>query len=72
MASLKEYLKPLAEDGAALTREQAAHALEEILTGEVPEVETAALLTVMATRGELAPELAGFVDVMRKRVTPFL
>jgi len=70
MASLKELLKPLAEDGAALTREQAAHALEEILTGEVPEVETAALLTVMATRGEQAPELAGFVQVMRERVTP--
>jgi anthranilate phosphoribosyltransferase len=69
MASLKELLKPLAEDGAALTREQAVHALEEILTGEVPEVETAALLTVMATRGEQAPELAGFVEVMRKRVT---
>jgi len=70
MASLKELLKPLAEDGAALTREQAAHALEMILTGEVPEVETAALLTVLATRGELAPELAGFVQVMRNRVTP--
>ena len=70
MASLKEYLKPLAEDGTALTREQAAHALKEILTGEVPEVETAALLTVLATRGELAPELAGFVQVMRERVTP--
>jgi anthranilate phosphoribosyltransferase len=70
MATLKELLKPLAEDGAALTREQAAHALEEILTGEVPEVETAALLTVMATRGEQAPELAGFVQVMRERVTP--
>jgi len=42
MATLKELLKPLAEDGAALTREQAAHALEEILTGEVPDVETAA------------------------------
>jgi anthranilate phosphoribosyltransferase len=70
MASLKEYLKPLAEDGAALTREQAAHALEEILTGDVPEVETAALLTVLATRGEQAPELAGFVQVMRERVTP--
>jgi anthranilate phosphoribosyltransferase len=70
MASLKELLKPLAEDGAALTREQAAGALEEILTGEVPEVETAALLTVLATRGELAPELAGFVQVMRERVTP--
>jgi anthranilate phosphoribosyltransferase len=70
MASLKQYLKPLAEDGAAMTREQAARALEEILSGEVPEVETAALLTVMATRGEQAPELAGFVDVMRRRVTP--
>ena len=70
MASLKELLKPLAEDGAALTREQAAGVLEEILTGAVPEVETAALLTVMATRGEQASELAGFVDVMRRRVTP--
>jgi anthranilate phosphoribosyltransferase len=36
----------------------------------VPEVETAALVTVMATRGEQAPELAGFVQVMRERVTP--
>ena len=70
MASLRQYLKPLAEDGAALTREQAAAALEEILTGQVPEVETAALLAVMATRGEQAPELAGFVDVMRRRVMP--
>jgi anthranilate phosphoribosyltransferase len=70
MASLKELLKPLAEDGAALTREQAASALEEILAGGVPEVETAALLTVLATRGELAPELAGFVQVMRERATP--
>ena len=70
MASLKEFLKPLAEDGAALTREQASAALEEILSGGVPEVETAALVTVMATRGEQAPELAGFVDGMRRHVTP--
>lgn len=70
MARLKELLKPLAEDGASLTREQAAGALEEILTGSVPEVETAALLAVLATRGEQASELAGFVDVMRGHVTP--
>ena len=70
MASLKELLKPLAEDGAALTREQAGDVLEEILAGGVPEAETAALLTVMATRGEQAPELAGFVEVMRWRATP--
>jgi anthranilate phosphoribosyltransferase len=70
MGLLKELLKPLAEEGTALTREQAAGVLEEILTGNVPEVETAAFLAVLATRGEQAPELAGFVDVMRARVTP--
>jgi anthranilate phosphoribosyltransferase len=70
MSYLKELLKPLAEDGAAMTREQAAQALEEILSGAVADVETAALLTVMATRGEQAAELAGFVQVMRERVTP--
>ena len=70
MGLLKQLLKPLAEDGAALTREQAAAVLEEILDGNTPEVEIAALVAVLATRGEQAPELAGFVDVMRKRVTP--
>ena len=70
MSLVKELLRPLAEDGAALTREQAAAVLEEILTGHVPEVETAALLTVFATRGEQAPELAGFVDVMRRHSVP--
>ncbi len=72
MGSVKELLKPLAEDGTALTREQAAYVLEEILAGHVPEVETAALVAVLATRGEQAPELAGFVDVMRARGTPVL
>ena len=67
---LRELLKPMAEDGAALTREQAAAVLEEILTGEVPDALVASLLAVMATRGEQVPELAGFVDVMRARVMP--
>ncbi len=70
MSVLKEHLKLLAEDGAALTREQASAVLEGILSGQVPEVETAALLAVLATRGEQAPELAGFVETMRKRSTP--
>ena len=70
MGQLKELLKPLAEDGAALTREQAAEVLEEILAGNVPEVEIAALVAVLATRGEQAPELAGFVDVMRRHSVP--
>jgi len=70
MSDVKDHLKLLAEDGAALTREQASAVLDEILAGEVPEVETAALLAVMATRGEQAPELAGFVDVMRRQSVP--
>jgi anthranilate phosphoribosyltransferase len=70
MSLVKELLRPLAEDGAALTREQASTVLEEILSGNVPDVEIAALLTVMATRGEQWPELAGFVDAMRKRSVP--
>ena len=70
MDLLKDLLKPLAEDGAALTREQAAGVLRQILTGDVPEVEITALLTVLATRGEQAPELAGFVDVMRANAVP--
>jgi anthranilate phosphoribosyltransferase len=70
MGMLKDLLKPLAEDGAALTRVQSAALLKEILSGEVPEVETAALLAVLATRGEQAPEVAGFVDVMRACATP--
>jgi len=70
MEALKDLLKLLAEDGAALTREQAASVLRQILSGTVPEVETAALLAVLATRGEQAPELAGFVDVMREQSVP--
>jgi anthranilate phosphoribosyltransferase len=70
MSLLKQLLKPLAEDGAQLTRDQASAVLREILSGEAPEVETAALLTVFATRGEQAPELAGFVDVMREQAIP--
>ena len=70
MPLVNELLRPLAQDGAALTREQAAEVLEHILGGNVPEVETAALLAVLATRGEQAPELAGFVDTMRRHAVP--
>lgn len=70
MSLTKELLKPLAEDGTALTREQAADVVTEILTGEVPDVEVAALVTVLATRGEQVAELTGFVEVMRRRAVP--
>ena len=70
MSYLRDLLKPLAEDGSSLNREQARSALAAILDGEANETEAAALLTVLATRGELAPELAGFVEEIRARSTP--
>ena len=70
MGIVRDLLKPLAEDGASLTREQSAAVLREILAGTVPDVETSAFLAVLATRGELAPELAGFVEVMRANSVP--
>ncbi len=70
MSIVKEILKPLAEDGAQMTREQASAVLEAILAGGVPEAEVAALLAVLSTRGEQAPELAGFVETMRKHAVP--
>jgi len=70
LRTLRELLAPLTEEGTALTREEARAALVAMLSGTVPEVEAAALLTALATRGELAPELAGFVDEMRARATP--
>ena len=70
MGLVKQLLKPLAEDGAALTRDQASEVLREILSGEAADVEIAAFLAVLATRGEQAAELAGFVDTMRAQATP--
>jgi anthranilate phosphoribosyltransferase len=70
MASLKELLKPMTEIGTTLTREQARQALKDILTGEVSDLEIAALLTTMATRGETSPELTGFAETMRELSVP--
>jgi len=70
LRTLRELLRPLTEEGTALTREEARATLVSMLAGEVTEVESAALLTALATRGELAPELAGFADEMRARATP--
>jgi len=67
---VKNLLKPVAEDGAALSRPEARAALVAILDGHATDIETGSLLTALATRGELAPELAGFVEEMRARATP--
>jgi anthranilate phosphoribosyltransferase len=66
---LKPYLKRLIEARESLTRAEATSALQAILDGAAPESQIAALLAALATRGETAGEIAGFVDAMRAAAT---
>jgi anthranilate phosphoribosyltransferase len=67
---LKPYLKRVIEDRATLTREESRALLQQILAGESTELQIAALLGAIATRGEAPAEIAGFVDAMRAAATP--
>ncbi|MEO6982366.1 MAG: anthranilate phosphoribosyltransferase [Edaphobacter sp.] len=62
---LQPYLKQIAESRASLSRAQAAELLQTILRGEATDLEIAAVLSALATRGETPAEIAGFVDTMR-------
>jgi anthranilate phosphoribosyltransferase len=47
-----------------LTREQAAWAMEQVMTGEATAVQLAGFLVALRAKGETIDELAGLVDVM--------
>lgn len=70
MPPLKDVLIRLAQPGATLSRVEASAVLREMLTGEATDVEIAALLTQLATRGETAEELTGFAEAMRELSLP--
>lgn len=58
-------LQHLIETRTPLTREQARTLMQQILAGELTDMEIAAALGALAARGETAAEIAGFVDTMR-------
>ncbi|HTD96677.1 MAG TPA: anthranilate phosphoribosyltransferase [Edaphobacter sp.] len=64
------HLRQIIEARATLTREAARALMQQILAGELTDIELAALLGALAARGETAAEIAGFVDTMRTAVTP--
>jgi anthranilate phosphoribosyltransferase len=66
---LQLYLKRIIEGHETLSRADAAELLQTVLRGEATELELAALLSSLATRGEAATEIAGFVDTMRAAAT---
>jgi anthranilate phosphoribosyltransferase len=68
--SLQPYLKRIIEHRETLTRAEAAEVLQTILRAETTDLDIAALLTALATRGETPEEIAGFVDAMRAAATP--
>ena len=66
---LQPYLKRIIEDREILSRTDAAELLRTILRGESTDLEIAALLGSLATRGPASTEIAGFVDAMREAAT---
>ncbi|MGH9591218.1 MAG: anthranilate phosphoribosyltransferase [Terracidiphilus sp.] len=75
MAGLRKTLKLVVEEGATLSREEAREVITRILAPADEEdgasdLEIAALLTAMATRGETADELTGVAEAMRKLAVP--
>jgi anthranilate phosphoribosyltransferase len=67
---LQPYLKRIIEDRETLSRPDAAQLLQTILRGESTDLELAALLGSLGTRGPAPTEIAGFVDTMRLAATP--
>ena len=63
------HLKQITEGRATLVRADASALMQQILTGQLTDIEIAALLGALAARGETAAEIAGFVDAMRTAAT---
>ncbi len=69
MDSFKPHLAKVAT-GAALTREEARSAFDDLLSGEVKPAQAAAFLTALKVRGEATEEIVGAVSAMRARMMP--
>ena len=69
--SIGKYIKEIGrgKDGArALTREQAADLLGQVLDGTVTDLEIGAFCLAMRIKGETAEEMAGFLDATHQRL----
>ncbi|MDD5126931.1 MAG: anthranilate phosphoribosyltransferase [Dehalococcoidales bacterium] len=65
---IKEAINKLVE-GNSLTVEEAAAAMEEIMSGNTTPTQLGAFLTALRIKGETAEEIAGFASVMRAKST---
>ena len=68
---IRQYLKDIArgKDGArALTRDQAADLMGQVLDGTASDLEVGAFCVAMRIKGETAQEMAGFLDAVHARL----
>jgi anthranilate phosphoribosyltransferase len=70
LEDLRPLLKRMVEGGDTLRTEEAHAAIGAMLDGDVSDVEIAALLTVLAQRGETVDEVTGVVMALRERLMP--
>ncbi|WP_421955902.1 DNA-binding protein YbiB [Polaromonas sp.] len=69
---ISQYIKEIGrgKDGArALTREQAADLLGQVLDGAVTDLEVGAFCLAMRIKGETPQEMAGFLDAVHQRLS---
>jgi anthranilate phosphoribosyltransferase len=57
-------------DGDILTTDEAAAAMQEIMTGAATPAQIASLITALRIRGETVDEIAGFARTMREHALP--
>ena len=67
MESFKPYLAKVAA-GAPLSREEARHAFDDLLSGEVTAAQAGGFLMALRVRGEALDEIVGAVGALRARM----
>jgi anthranilate phosphoribosyltransferase len=70
MSQMPELLKYVVDDHGTLTQQQGYSVLREMLEGDATDIQIAALVTAIATRGPTVDELSGFVQAMRAMGRP--
>ncbi|HPP74891.1 MAG TPA: anthranilate phosphoribosyltransferase [Armatimonadota bacterium] len=63
---IKDAIRAVVE-GSFLTEDEAAAAMNEIMSGEATPAQIACLITALRMRGETVDEITGFVRVMREK-----
>ena len=66
---MQEYIASLVKR-QDLSREQAASAMEMLMTGEAIPTHVSAFLVALAMKGETVDEITGLAEIMRKMATP--